>query len=66
MQMLIAIDCTVTVRMSSSKCTGEMVLIHQDFLSMETPRDQKFVKVAPRWLGPFKIARVPNMVTVKV
>ena len=45
---------------------GEMVLIHRDFLSTEISRDQPCAKLAPRWLGPFKVLEVPNMATVRV
>ena len=44
----------------------EMVLIHRDFLSTEISRDQPCAKLAPRWLGPFKVLEVPNMATVRV
>ena len=45
---------------------GEMVLIHRDFLSTEISWDQPCAKLAPRWLGPFKVLEVPNMATVRV
>ena len=45
---------------------GEMVLIHRDYLSTEISRDQQCAKLAPRWLGPYKVLAVPNLATVRV